>query len=194
MNARVYWILLLAAVMVMPVAAHQPVLNKANPTREEPYTITRPEISRAIYASLNGEPHYYRVSSDEAFAFYAGITVPKVDGCDSFPRFSFSVLSEGFSLIRDLDGTDYEWWPWFEEYGKKWYWIGPEFGEDFKSTTEFAAGSYYIKVYNASNTGNYVLAVGDIEKFTPVVIMKALITLPRINARFWDEDMCEPEQ
>lgn len=194
MKTRIYLLFLLAAVMVMPTQAHQPVLNKTNPTREAPYLVTRPAISKAIYASLEGDAHYYRVNSDEAFAFYAGITVPKIDGCTEFTRISFSLLNEDFSLIEDFDGTDYEWWPWFEEYGKKWYWIGPEFGEDFKSTTEFPAGSYYIKVYNATNTGNYVLAIGDIEKFTPVVIMKALITLPRINARYWDADTCKVEK
>ncbi|MEX2353146.1 MAG: hypothetical protein WD709_03085, partial [Gammaproteobacteria bacterium] len=53
-----------------------------------------------------------------------------------------------------------------------------------------AAGTYYLKVYSDDNQGNYVLAVGDIERFTPLVILKTLFTLPRINNRFWDKDEC----
>jgi len=35
-----------------------------------------------------------------------------------------------------------------------------------------------------------VLAVGDIEKFTPLVIAKTLVVLPRINKKFWDKNNC----
>ena len=59
--------------------AHQPVLNNTNPISfESPYIIEKPEISKAIYTTLNGKPHIYKISSDKSFKFYAGLTVPKL--------------------------------------------------------------------------------------------------------------------
>ena len=36
-----------------------------------------------------------------------------------------------------------------------------------------------------------VLAVGDIEKFTPLIIAKMVLTLPKINKKFWNPDNCK---
>ena len=40
--------------------AHQPKLIKYNPSKENPHEVIKPEISKAYYAKLNGEPHYYK--------------------------------------------------------------------------------------------------------------------------------------
>ena len=116
--------------------------------------------------------------------------MPKIDGCDDFVRFSFAVLDSDFHIIKEFDGQKYQWWEWYEPYGKKWYWVGPEYGKDFISSNVFDEGSYYIKVYNKDNIGKYVLAVGDIEKFTPLVIAKAIVTVPIINKKFLDKSNC----
>ena len=51
--------------------AHQPVLNDTNPISfESPYIIEKPEISKAIYTTLNGKPHIYKISSDKSFKIY----------------------------------------------------------------------------------------------------------------------------
>ena len=171
--------------------AHQPILNSdGEMSSNKPYVIEYPEISKAIYSTLKGNDHYYVISSDKPFNFYAGLTVPKIDGCDNFLRFSFAVLDNDFHTIQEFDGQKFQWWEWYEPYGKKWYWVGPEYGKDFKSSNLFDAGTYYIKVYNKDNIGKYVLAVGDIEKFTPVVIAKTLVALPKINKKFWDKSNC----
>ena len=172
--------------------AHQPILNSdGEMSPDKPYVIENPEISKAIYSTLEGIEHYYMISSDKPFNFYAGLTVPKIDDCNDFLRFSFAVLDSDFHTIQDFDGQKYQWWEWYEPYGKKWYWVGPEYGEGFKSSNVFDAGSYYIKVYNKDNVGKYVLAVGDIEKFTPLVIAKAIVTVPIINKKFWDKSNCK---
>ena len=50
--------------------AHQPVLNDTNPISfESPYIIEKPEISKAIYSTLTGKPHIYKISSDKSFNF-----------------------------------------------------------------------------------------------------------------------------
>ena len=174
-----------------PSFAHQPILNSdGEMSPDKPYVIENPEISKAIYSTLAGKDHFYMISSDKPFNFYAGLTVPKIDDCDDFLRFSFAVLDNDVHTIQDFDGQNYQWWEWYEPYGKKWYWVGPEYGKDFKSSNVFDAGTYYINVYNKDNVGKYVLAVGDIEKFTPIVIAKAIITVPRINKKFWDKNNC----
>ena len=171
--------------------AHQPILNSDEEmSPDKPYVIENPEISKAIYSTLEGSDHYYVISSEKPFNFYAGLTVPKINDCDDFLRFSFAVLDNDFHTIQEFDGQKYHWWKWYEPYGKKWYWVGPEYGKNFKSSNIFDAGTYYIKVYNKDNIGKYVLAVGDIEKFTPVVIAKTLVTLPIINKKFWDKSNC----
>ena len=160
--------------------AHQPILNSDEEmSPDKPYVIENPEISKAIYSTLEGSDHYYVISSEKPFNFYAGLTVPKINDCDDFLRFSFAVLDNDFHIIQEFDGQKYHWWKWYEPYGK-----------NFKSSNTFDAGTYYIKVYNKDNIGKYVLAVGDIEKFTPAVIDKTLVTLPIINNKFWDKSNC----
>ena len=174
--------------------AHQPRLNEEGDyamSKDDPYIIKDPEISKAIYSTLDGAEHFYKIKSDEDFNMYAGITVAKQDDCpDEFQKFSFSILDENFNTLHTFDGESFKWWSWYEEYGKKWYWVGPEYGADFKSTNIFKKGTYYLKVNNNSNEGNYVLAVGDIEKFNALVIGKMMLVLPKINKKFWNKNNC----
>jgi len=172
--------------------AHQPVLNEQNHiTYDDPFLIEKPEVSKAIYSTLTGKPHIFKISSNKDFKFYVGITVPKIEGCNQFNKFSFQVLDSNKKIIKNFDGQIFKWWPWYEKYGKKWYWVGPEFGSNFKSNSTFAAGDYYIKIFNKKNEGNYVLATGDIEKFGPFIIAKLPFILPKINKKFWDKTKCK---
>ena len=173
--------------------AHQPKLNDGDfeMTKEDPYIIKKPEISKAIYSTLSGGEHFYKIKSKKPFKMYAGITVAKTDECpNTFDKYSFSILNSNFEEIANFNGETFEWWSWYEEYGKKWYWVGPEFGKKFQSTTTFDQGTYYVKVYNNDNLGNYVLATGDIEKFNPLVLGKMLVVLPKINKKFWNKNNC----
>ena len=198
MTTLKYLRLILGLIMILAsfaVAAHQPILNsEIENSKKSPYLIDEPEISKAIYAELIGHPHYYRISSETDFKFYVGITVPKIAGCLLQKRFSYEVLDEEFKLIERKDGESFEWWPWYEKHGEKWYWIGPEIGKDFKSNQIYEKGTYYLRIYNKSNTGQYVLAVGDIESFPITVIARMLFTLPKINSSFWDDVECPKEK
>ena len=180
----------LILVISWSVDAHQPVLNTENRTVKSPYIIEEPEISKAIFSELMGEPHYYRIDSDSRFKFYVGITVPKIDNCPISKKFSFEVLDKNFELIERKDGENFNWWSWYEKHGEKWYWIGPEIGQEFKSNRFYNEGTYYIRVYNKTNTGQYVLAVGDKESFPISVIIRMLFTMSKINSKFWDDVTC----
>ena len=171
--------------------AHKPVLNESSTyPAEAPYEIEEPEISKAIYSTLTGDPHYYRIQSAIDFDFYAGILAAKIGECALESKFSFEVLDSEFDKIYLADGENYDWVPWYEEYGKQWYWNGPEVGEKFLSNEVFKAGTYYIKVFNKTNTGQYVIAVGDIEKFSFTDIVGLIFSMGKIEDEFWDPDKC----
>ena len=171
--------------------AHKPVLNE-NSTypADAPYEIEEPEISKAIYSTLTGDPHYYRILSDVDFDFYAGILAAKIGECALERKFSFEVLDSEFHNIDVADGENFKWTPWYEEYGKQWYWNGPEIGKNFLSDRIYKAGTYYIKVFNSNNTGQYIMAVGDIEKFSFTDIIGLIFSLGDIEDEFWDPNLC----
>ena len=173
------------------VYAHKPVLNdNSTYPADAPYEIEEPEISKAIYSTLIGDPHFYRIQSEVDFDFYAGILAAKIGECPLNSKFSFEVLDSDFHKIYLADGENFEWTPWYEEYGKQWYWNGPEIGQNFASNEVFKAGTYYIKVFNNSNTGQYIMAVGDIEKFSFTDIVGLLFSMGKIEDEFWDASKC----
>ena len=186
-------VLLLIVFPIFNLAAHQPALNVENTNSpSKAYLIEKPEISKAIYGTLEGDAHYYSIKSEIDFNFYVGITTPKIDDCDTFDKFSVNVINVSNGMqetLLELDGENYEWWEWYEPYGKKFYWIGPEYGAEFKSTNVYKAGEYLIKVFNNDNKGKYVLATGDIEKFGPLVIAKLPLIMPKVN-KFWEIENC----
>ena len=184
-------LLIALSMFVSQAVAHKPVLNE-NSTypADAPYEIEEPEISKAIYSTLNGDPHYYRIQSDIDFDFYAGILAAKIGECALERKFSFEVLDSDFHRIDLADGESFEWAPWYEEYGKQWYWNGPEIGENFLSNEVFKAGTYYIKVFNNSNMGQYIIAVGDIEKFSLTDIVGLIFSMGKIEDEFWDPSLC----
>lgn len=182
---------LFCSIFITHAFAHKPVLNE-NSTypADAPYEIEEPEISKAIYSTLTGDPHYYRIQSEIDFDFYAGILAAKVGECALEQTFSFEVLDSEFHRISLADGENFEWTPWYEEYGKQWYWNGPEIGENFLSNRVYDAGTYYIRVFNESNTGQYIMAVGDIEKFSFTDIVGLLFSMGDIEDEYWDPNLC----
>jgi hypothetical protein len=187
---RMTRVALMMALLAVPAVAHVPVIDTASKTVEAPYLIDDAEHSKAIYAILDGDADYYRIDEATPFDFYVGLTAPKLEACDLQATFSFEVLNAEMEIIDSRDGTDFTWRPWFEKYGGQWYWVGPEIGEDFSSTTLYLAGTYYIRVFNDENQGKYVLAIGDVERFG----LRALLTLPKtiqqIAVDFWDAQDC----
>lgn len=183
-----------AAALATSAAAHAPVIDDRSVpmTVAAPYEIAEPEHSKAIFSELSGEAHYYRISSPTEFRFYAGLTAPKLDGCALKQTFDIEVLDGDLKRVDGRKGDSAEWWPWYEEFGKTWYWVGPEIGKDFKGDRQYAAGTYYLKISNASNSGKYVLAVGDEERFGVGTIAGMLIngTMRKIRNGWWDEADC----
>jgi len=164
--------------------AHQPKLIKYSPTKENPHEVINPEISKAYYAKLKGEPHYYRVKSEKDFLFYTSILSPKVN--DDYIWLSLEVSDENNNIVYQADGSNFKWEPWYEPYARDWYWKGPEIGGEINQETGFKksflikSGTYIIKVYNNDNIGNYSLAVGEAEFFGSNTFEKILTWTPII--------------
>ena len=151
------------------VFAHQPKLINYSPSEINPHEIIYPEISKAYYGALKGQPHYYRIKSDKQFLFYTGILSPKIN--DSYNWLSLDVLNENDEIIYQADGSNFNWEAWYEPYARDWYWKGPEIGGQvneetgFKTSFLLESGIYLIKIYNDENLGHYSLAVGEAEFF-----------------------------
>tara|TARA_B110001452_G_scaffold9504_1_gene8157 strand:+ start:233 stop:814 length:582 start_codon:yes stop_codon:yes gene_type:complete len=171
--------------------AHKPVMNEnSSYPPDAPYEVEEPEISKAIYSTLTGDPHFYRIQSETDFNFYAGILAAKIGECALEEKFSFEVLDSDFHVLFVADGENFEWTPWYEEYGKQWYWNGPEVGKNFLSDRVFKAGTYYVRVFNNSNTGQYIMAIGDIEKFSFTDIVGLIFSMGKIEDEFWNPSLC----
>ena len=177
------------------VQAHAPVIPNVNApmTIDQPFEIEDPEHSKALFSKLTGKPHYYRISSQKEFKFYAGLTAPKLDNCDLEQTFDLKIFGADGKEIDKRTGKSGDWWPWYEEYGKTWYWVGPEIGKDFKSDRIYTAGTYFISVSNKTNTGKYVLALGDEERFGFTTIAGMLLkgTMGKIKRGWWDNSDCK---
>lgn len=146
--------------------AHQPKLIKDSPTKQNAYFVSNPEISKAFYGQLKGEPHFFKIISDKNFLFYAGILTPKTNNENIWV--SIEVIHND-EVVFFADGKNFKWEPWYEPYARDYYWKGPEIGKDsqkeFKTSFPISKGTYYIKVFNENNKGHYSLAVGEAEFF-----------------------------
>ena len=151
----------------LPLHAHQPKLINYSPTIDNPHVVIFPEISKAYYSKLTGQPHYYVINSEDDFLFYTSILSPKINEEPS--RFSLEVLDGDQNIVYKVDGSNFEWTAWYEPYARDWYWKGPEIGvesgKEFQTSFTIDAGTYYIKVFNENNIGHYSLAVGEAEFF-----------------------------
>ena len=132
----------------LTIFAHQPKLINYSPSFDNPHEVVYPEISKAYYSKLEGEPHYYKINSDSDFLFYTGILSPKVN--DIYKWLSLEVLDENKKVIYKAEGKDFEWNAWYEPYARDWYWKGPEIGternEEFKTSFMINAGTYLLEL------------------------------------------------
>ena len=164
---------------ICAVSAHQPRLEAGiNSSMSNPIVVQNPEISQAFYGNLNGQPDYYKITSDKPFKLYVSILVPQSPGI-SGNFISAQITDASGKTIALLDGTKSNWTTMFEEFGGDYYLQGPEL------TKNVAAGTYYIKVFNTNNTGKYSMAVGDIESFPADESLKAVITIPLLKEQIF---------
>jgi hypothetical protein len=177
--ARGLLFLLISILFAGRACAHQPRISfGTRHTFSNPVVIEKPEISKAYYGMLTGEPDYYKIDSRSTYQLYLNILAPDLK--DSSLDWNVDVVSDNKTLLR-LKGKGYKWERFFEPFAGDHYLKGPDL--DWR----LRRGTYYIKVYNKANLGKYSLAVGSIESFPVGETISMAFTLPAIKAKFFNK-------
>lgn len=171
------FVLLLVSIALFPLfaSAHQPRLVTNATT-----VVVDPEVSKAYYAELSGEPHIYHIETQESLNLYVNILVPKTEGTKK--DVSFAVIKEG-DLENPLvveEGSRAEWKEFFEEYAHDAYWQGAEYKQ------VVIPGVYEVRVWSSNNDSKYVLAIGEKEFFDAREGFSALRLIPTIKKEFFE--------
>jgi hypothetical protein len=143
-----------------------------------PIIVENPEISYAYYGKLQGSPHVYKIQSDRPFHLYVSLLVPYA-GQNETSEVEFHIMKDGRKIVMMHDYQN--WTKWYEEYGGDWYLQGPEYEADVD------AGSYLVEVHSDTNSEDYTLAIGDVERFGPMEILNTIFVLPIMKAFFWND-------
>lgn len=164
--------ILIAGIFAFSISAHQPRIVSGPEITE----IKNPEVSQAFYGELKGSAEFFKIDLEEGQEIYFGILVP--DLSDSQKNFSLEISSDrGFSYF--LEGLEYQWKYFYEEFAGDSYFQGPE------QKIGLDRGVYLIKVFNPENRGKYVLVVGQKEEFPLPEILNTIKVLPRLKKDFF---------
>jgi hypothetical protein len=184
-------IIFLALFLFLPgsAVAHQPRIVKGNFVE-----ITNQEVSQAFYGELRGAQVEYQINSDKEFRLYVGILVPDIPNVrKDISAEIYRVKDRGKETVALLDGSQFEWTPFYEEFAKDNYLWGPEYkADDSQKGVELKgrqvpAGEYRIRVFSPSNQGKYCLVTGYLEVFPIKEIFKTLVAVPQIKLHFFNE-------
>jgi hypothetical protein len=158
------------------VLAHQPRLTESRQT-----FVPEPEISKAYYAKLMGEPDTYIIESSTPFDLYVNVLVPDIAGQKK--DVSATVIKDGQAdtPLAVLGGVDADWKQFYEPFGVSTYWRGPE----YKVRAE--PGQYEVRVWSSNNDSKYSIAIGEGEFFDSAEIWNALRLVPQIKSEFFEE-------
>ena len=183
------FLILLASFFFMPglASAHQPRIVESDMVE-----INNPEVSQAFYGELKGSPCEFRIQANQDFKLYVGLLVPDIPNIRKDISAEIYRVKDGKNeTIALLDGSHFEWTPFFEDFAKDNYFWGPEYkaddsikGKELKGRP-VPAGDYRIKVFSPSNFGKYTFVTGFLEVFPFAEILNASILLPRLKAQFF---------
>jgi len=158
--------------------AHLPRLVYLKPDLAQ---INNPELSQAFYDELKGQPRDYFINSDKDFELYINLLVPAHSNPEG--RYSADVFLLGATepeKIEFLDGQNFKWEQFYEEWGRDYYLKGPELSK------QVSAGEYRIQVYSSDNQGKYVLAVGKKEQYGIKDLLNVYWQIPTLKTTFFN--------
>lgn len=157
------------------VFAHQPRITESRLTQ-----VLSPEVSKAYYGKLTGEPDVYVIQASEPFDLYVNVLVPDIAGQKK--DVSAVVIKDGNTdkPLAVLNGITFEWKKFYEPFGADSYWMGPE----YKARAE--AGTYEIRVQSTNNDSKYSLAIGQVEAFDGKEGLNALTIIPELKKNFFN--------
>lgn len=156
-------------------SAHQPRLVTGTHT-----TVSEPEISKAYYGQLTGQPQTFRITAQEPFDLYVNILVP--DRADQKKDVTATVTKiEGTTTTLAVlnRSAASPWKRMWEEFGRDWYWQGEEYKE------RATPGEYVVEVTSAQNDSRYSLAIGEAEQFSARDSWNAARLIPALKRDFF---------
>lgn len=164
--------------------AHQPRLV-SEASQANPYLVTDPEVSRVFYGELDGQPAYFKITSDRQFNLSFNLLIPDVGGSEKY-GLKIYVSDDSRRQLFLFEPSPFEWKPYYEEFGNDWYLDGP------KASRVVPAGTYWIRVFSDNNQGKYALAIGGDEQFPPQEAIGALLLMPIIKEKFFGKPVFLP--
>ncbi|MFH1387149.1 MAG: hypothetical protein ABIH50_05745 [bacterium] len=168
-------LLMIIALTVAGALAHQPVIVDRGEIK-----IEKPEISRAFYGELKGQPQLYNIYSEKAFDLYVNLLVPKnTNAAGRYSANIYQIIDSRRVFLVEIKADSVAWKELYEPFGGDHYLKGPEWKQ------AVPAGRFEIEVYNADNRGKYVLAVGEKEFFGPKEIANVYTELPKLKGEFF---------
>jgi len=179
MKKTVFTLIFILTLMVPTLSAsgHVPeIVDNERDFTAEPVLVTNPEISKAYYGRLMGSPHRYKIVSDEPFNLYVSLLVPYIGQAES-SDLEFHIMKDGEKIVM-MHGFD-DWEKWYEQFGGDWYLQGPVY------ESEAPPGTYIIEVHSKTNSEDYSLAIGRIERFGLLDTVKVVFLIPIIKALYW---------
>ena len=173
---RISPLLLMTTLMAVGAAgtvyAHQPhLVTETGVTR-----VDKPEVSKAFYAELSGEPAVYEITNLDSFELYVNILVPDEVG---IPTDLSVTVTRGTDTVAVLEGPAHKWTRFYEPFGGDSYLVGPEL------RLRAGPGTYVATVSRPGNKGRYVLAVGEREAFSLGDMVRTIGLMPRLKRDFF---------
>lgn len=155
--------------------AHQPRIVETGET-----VVKNPEISQAFYGKLTGGPHIFYIDAPEAFRLYVNVLVPDIS--NQKKDVSAAIIKDGNldEPVAILEGINFNWEWFWEEFGYDGYWRGPE----YEASAE--PGKYEIRVWSSNNDSKYSLAIGKIEAFDLAESRNALTLISILKKDFFE--------
>ena len=166
----------LVLTFVSSAFAHQPRI-----TNQWTNQVIDPEISKAYYAQLPGEPQKYIIEATGSFNLYVNILVPDIIGQKKDVTAIIFKNGDYTHPIITLGGLNAPWKYMFEPFGYNAYWQWAEY------KSKASSGTYEIQVSSPDNMSKYSLAVGEIENFDVHETLNALKLVPQLKRDFFNE-------
>lgn len=179
--AVIMFIFLMLLGAAFPALAYLPYLEESKTN----VAITRPETSQTHYGWLDGRSAVYTISSVRPFKLYLNLMSPRTN--DSWLDFSADIYRDG-QLIHTMNGIDFVWLVQYEPFANDYYIRGPEY------ETDAPAGDYRIEIYNSTDRGDYVLAVGKVEDRSLGEFLRTMLVLPEVKEKFFGKNRWEAYQ
>lgn len=153
-------------------------------------TVTDPEKSQAFYGELSGTSHRFIIQSNSAFRLFLQLMEPDVPSSQKV--FGLTLCKKEGAACRELwkGNKEVSWTSFYEEFVGDHYWVGPTFSDTLNNIEAamrgvmVPAGTYLVDVFSPSNSGKYILGVGDVEEWSMSEVVNAVVLLPSIKQFF----------